>query len=53
LGISPLLLKWKLRFFGKSVMLNEVLLGHTGEGVSCKSRHVEDCLSEADTGERI
>ena len=40
-------------FFGKSVTSNDSLLRHTGEGMSCQSKHVKDCFPEADTGERM
>jgi hypothetical protein len=31
-------------FFGKSVMLKDVLLGHTGERMFCYSRHMKECM---------
>jgi hypothetical protein len=34
-------------------MSNGVLLGHTGERMSCLSKHVKDCFPEADKGERM
>jgi hypothetical protein len=39
--------------FGKSVMSNDGFLGHTGERISCQSRHMKGCFPEADTGERM
>jgi hypothetical protein len=40
-------------FFGKLVMSNGGLLGHTVERMSCESKHGKDCFPEADTGERM
>ena len=40
-------------FFGKAVISNDVLLGHTGEIMFCKSRHLKECSLEEDTGERM
>jgi hypothetical protein len=40
-------------FFGKSVMSNDVLLGHTCERMSCKNRHRDECFPEEDPGERM
>jgi hypothetical protein len=34
-------------------MSNDVLQGHTGKRMSCKSKHVKSCFPEADTGERM
>jgi hypothetical protein len=36
-------------FFGKSVMSNDVLLGHTGERIFYYSRDMKECFAEADT----
>jgi len=35
-------------FFGKSVMSNDVLLGHTSKRMFCRSRHVKECFAIAD-----
>ena len=35
------------------MMSNDGWLGHTGERMSCQSKHVKDCFPEADTGERM
>ena len=40
-------------FFGKSVISNEVLLGHSHERMFYYSRHVKECFPEADTNERM
>jgi hypothetical protein len=37
-------------FFGKSVMSNDVLLGHSSERIFCWSRHMKEGFAEADTG---
>jgi hypothetical protein len=34
-------------------MSNDGLLEHTGERMSCYSKHVKECFSKADTGERM
>ena len=38
-------------FFGKSVVSNDVLLGHTGERMFCYSRHVNESAMLAGCGD--
>ena len=50
---GPHTLKWKLLVLWHPVMSKDGLLLHTGKRMSCLSKHVRECLPEADTGEKM